>query len=176
MHRTPTRPCRLPRPAMPRFQASTGFGAIVAALPFSFLFLFGGNYANAFAGEIKNVRKSLPIALFLSLILGLGYWIVTSTLTVNTIGFNCATTVGYGWISGGSVPGTTSYPVPYQPTQPVFRAVSAYPNQLLITLIFITYFIGSLRPPFAYLWIPSKYPFSWSFDRVIPSKFADVSA
>src|SRR3989454_190013 len=99
---------------------ATGIGAIVAALPFAFLFLFGGNYANAFAGEIKNVRKSLPIALFLSLILGLGYWIVTSTLTVNTIGFNWATTVGYGWIAGGSVPGTPSYPLPYQPTQPVF--------------------------------------------------------
>ncbi len=155
---------------------ATGFGAIVAALPFAFLFLFGGNYANAFAGEIKNVRKSLPIALFLSLILGLGYWILTSTLTVNTIGFNWATTVGYGWISGGSVPGTASYPLPYQPTQPLFLAVSAYPNQLLITLMFITYFIGSLGPLFAYFWIPSKYLFAWSFDRVIPSKFADVSS
>src|SRR5207244_12777143 len=104
---------------------ATWFGAIVAALPFAFLFLFGGNYANAFAGEIKNVRKSLPIALFLSLILGLGYWIVTSTLTVNTIGFNWATTVGYGWIAGGSVPGNTSYSLTYQPTQPLSLRVSA---------------------------------------------------
>ena len=154
---------------------AAGFGAIVAALPFAFLFLFGGNYANAFAGEIKNVKKSLPIALFLSLILGLGYWIVTSTLTVNTVGYDWVTRVGYGWISGGSVPGTASYPLPYQPTQPLFLAVSAYPNNLLITVMFITYFIGSLGPVFAYFWIPTKYLFAWSFDRVIPSKFADVS-
>jgi amino acid transporter len=155
---------------------SAGFGAIVTALPFAFLFLFGGNYANAFAGEIKNVKKSLPIALFLSLLFGLIYWIVTSQLTVNTVGYNWVTQVGYGWISGGSVPGTASYPLPFQPTQPLFLAVSAYPNNLLISIMFFTYFIGSLGPVFAYFWIPSKYLFAWSFDRVIPSKFADVSA
>ena len=154
---------------------SPGFGAIVAALPFAFLFLFGGNYTNAFAGEIKNVRKSLPIALFLSLILGLGYWITTSTLTTNTIGFNWATIVGYGWIQGGSVPSTPSYPLPFQPTQPLFLAIAAYPNNFLVTIMVITYIIGSLGPVFAYFWIPSKYLFAWSFDRVIPSKFADVS-
>jgi amino acid transporter len=142
----------------------------------AFLFLFGGNYANAFAGEIKNIRKSLPIALFLSLVLGLGYWILTSTLTVNTVGFNWITTVGHGWASGGSSTGVPSYPLPYQPTQPLFLAVAAYPNTLLIDLMFFTYIIGSLGPVFAYFWIPSKYLFAWSFDRVIPSKFADVSS
>jgi basic amino acid/polyamine antiporter, APA family len=155
---------------------ATGFGATLAALPFAFLFLFGGNYANAFAGEIKNVKRSLPIALFLSLILGLGYWITTSSLTVHTIGFNWATEIGYGWIKGGSVPGTASYPLPFQPTQPLFLAVAAYPNNTLVTIMAITYLIGSLGPVFAYFWIPTKYLFAWSFDRVIPSKFADVSA
>jgi amino acid transporter len=42
--------------------------------------------------------------------------------------------------------------------------------------MFVTYFIGSLGPVFAYFWIPTKYLFAWSFDRVIPSKFADVSS
>jgi amino acid transporter len=158
------------------FTYATGFGAIVAALPLAFLFLFGGNYANAFAGEIKNIKKSLPIALFLSLFLGVGYWSLTSTLTANTVGFNWITTVGHGWTTGGSSTGVPSYPLPYQPTQPLFLAVSAYPNTLLIDVMFITYIIGSLGPVFAYFWIPSKYLFAWSFDRVIPSKFADVSS
>jgi basic amino acid/polyamine antiporter, APA family len=152
-----------------------GFAGVVAALPFAFLFLFGGNYTNAFAGEIKNVKRSLPIALFLSLILGLGYWITTSDLTTHTIGFSWATQVGYGWIQGGSVPSTASYPLPFQPTQPLFLAVAAYGNTPLITLMAITYIIGSLGPVFAYFWIPSKYLFAWAFDRVIPTKFADVS-
>jgi amino acid transporter len=158
------------------FSYAAGFGGLVAALPLAFLFLFGGNYANAFAGEIKNVKKSLPIALFLSLVLGLSYWILTSTLTLNTVGYSWITTVGHGWASGGSGTGTSSYPLPYQPTQPLFLAVAAYPNTLLINIMFITYIIGSLGPVFAYFWIPSKYLFAWSFDRVIPSKFADVSS
>lgn len=158
------------------FTPAVGFAGIIAALPLAFLFLFGGNYANAFAGEIRNVKRSLPIALFVSLILGLGYWILTSTLTVNTLGFNWITAVGHGWANGGSSTGVPSYPLPYQPTQPMFLAVAAYPNTLLIDLMFITYLIGSLGPVFAYFWIPTKYLFAWSFDRVIPSKFADVSA
>ncbi len=159
--------------AFPGF--SNGFGAILVALPFAFLFLFGGNYANAFAGEIKNVKRSLPIALYLSLFFGVIYWAITSQLTVNTIGFNWVTQVGYGWLTGGSVPSTPSFPLPFQPTQPLFLAVSAYPNSALITVMFITYFIGSLAPLFAYFWIATKYLFAWSFDRVIPSKFAEVS-
>lgn len=155
---------------------NTGTAAIITALPFAFLFLFGGNYVNAFAGEIKNVRKTVPIALFLSLFLGLGYWSLTSTLTAATVGKDWLTQIGYAWISGGSVPSTAGYPLPYQPTQPLFLAVAAYPNNTLITLMFITYFIGSLGPVFAYFWIPSKYLFAFSFDRVIPSKFADVSS
>jgi amino acid transporter len=66
--------------------------------------------------------------------------------------------------------------LPYQPTQPLFLAVAAYPNTLLIDLMFFTYIIGTLGPVFAYFWIPSKYLFAWSFDRVVPSKFADVSS
>jgi amino acid transporter len=158
------------------FAFATGFGGIIAALPLAFLFLFGGNYTNAFAGEIKNIRKSLPIALFVSLLLGLGYWILTSTLTVNTVGFNWITTIGHGWTTGGSSPSTSTYPLPYQPTQPLFLAVAAYPNTFLIDLMFFTYIIGSLGPVFAYFWIPTKYLFAWSFDRVIPSRFADVSS
>jgi len=155
---------------------STGFTSILTALPFAFLFLFGGNYANAFAGEMKNIRRSLPIALFLSLILGIIYWTVTSQLSVDTLGFKWITEVGYGWISGGSVPSTSSFPLPFQPTQPLFLAVAAYPNSALITVMFFVYIIGSLGPVFAYFWIVTKYLFAWSFDRVIPSAFASVSS
>jgi APA family basic amino acid/polyamine antiporter len=42
--------------------------------------------------------------------------------------------------------------------------------------MFFVYIIGSLGPVFAYFWIVTKYLFAWSFDRVIPSAFASVSA
>ena len=152
---------------------STGIGAIAGALPLAFLFLFGGNYANGFAGEIKNVKRAIPIALFLSLIFGIIYWSITSTLTLNTVGTTWMTIVGRAWdVNGVS---SAAYPLPYAPSQPLLLAVAAYPNNALITLMFATYIVGSIGALFTYFWIPSKYLFAWSFDRVLPTKFADVS-
>jgi amino acid transporter len=153
---------------------STGFGAIAAALPLAFLFLYGGNYANGFAGEIKNVKKSIPIALFLSLILGIVYWSITSTLTLNTVGSTWMTIIGRAWDFGGV--NSAAYPLSYAPSQPLLLAVAAYPNNALISVMFATYILGSIGALFTYFWIPSKYFFAWSFDRVLPTKFADVSS
>ena len=152
---------------------ATGLGAITAALPLGFLFLFGGNYANGFAGEIKNVKRAIPIALFLSLIFGVIYWSITSTLTLNTVGASWMAIVGHAWDNNGV--GSAAYPLAYAPSQPLLLAVAAYPNNTLITLMFGTYILGSIGALFTYFWVPSKYFFAWSFDRVLPTKFADVS-
>src|SRR5579862_702615 len=148
-----------------------GVTGAVAALPLSSLFLFGGNYINGFAGEIKNVKKSIPIALFLSLVGGLVYWIITAQLTVNAVGTGWMTAVGNHWDNVGA----PAYGLPFNPTQPLMLAVIAYPNTSLISVMFFTYLAGSIAPLFIYFWIPTRYFFSWSFDRAIPSKFADIS-
>jgi amino acid transporter len=152
---------------------ATGLGAISTALPLAFLFLFGGNYVNGFAGEVKNVRKAIPIALFLSLILGVIYWSITSSLTLGTVGSSWMTIIGRAWDNNGV--GSAAYPLAYAPSQPLLLAVAAYPNNALITVMFGTYILGSIGALFAYFWIPSKYFFAWSFDRILPTKFADVS-
>src|SRR5208282_614557 len=152
------------------YTPATGFGSIIAALPLASLFLFGGNYANAFVGEVKNVRRSIPIALFLSLFLGVVWWAITSTLTLNAVGANWMASVGWMW--DNALP---AYALPYPPSQPLMLAVAAYPNNALIYVMMFTYIVGSLAPLFAYFWIPSKYFFAWAFDRVIPSKFANIN-
>ncbi len=150
--------------------APPGFASIVTALPLASLFLFGGNYANAFVGEIKNVRKSIPIALFLSLIFGVIWWSITATLTLNAVGANWMAAVGYAFDNG-----LHNYALPFPPSQPLMLAVAAYPNTGLIYLMMATFLLGSLGAVFCYFWIPTKYLFAWAFDRVIPSKFADVN-
>ena len=150
--------------------ANGSIGAAVAALPLASLFLFGGNYISGFSGEIKNVKRSIPLALFLSLILGIAYWGISSTLTLNAIGLNWITAVGWHWDTS---PGT--YGLPYAPTQPLMLAVIAYKNPTLVYAMFFTYLVGSLAPLFAYFWIPTRYFFSFSFDRAIPSRFSDIS-
>jgi len=152
---------------------ASGFGAIITALPLASLFLLGGNYVNAFSGEIKGIRKSIPIALFLSLVFGIIYWSVTATLTLNVVSAQWITAVGRAWdVYGVS---TQAYPLPLPPSQPLILAIAAYPNRALIYFMFFAYLYGSLCAAFTYFWISSKYFFAWSFDRLLPSSFARVS-
>jgi amino acid transporter len=83
------------------------------------------------------------------------------------------TIVGHAW--DGSGVSSTAYPLAFAPSQPLLLAVAAYPNNALITAMFVLYILGSVGALFTYFWIPSKYFFAWSFDRVLPSKFADIS-
>lgn len=145
----------------------TGTSGIVVALPLAALFLFGSNNVNAFAGEMKNIKRTVPIAIFVSLFLGIVYWAVTSDLTLGTVGALWMSQVGHAFETAPST-------LPLVPSQPLFLAVAAYPNTALISLMFITYLVGSLAPIFTFFWIQSKYIFAWSFDRVIPTKFSDV--
>lgn len=146
--------------------------ASLASAPFAALFLLGGNFANVVAGEVKNVKRAIPIALLLSLILGIVIWSVTAMLTLNNMGENWMYAVGYLW---DNAPSAYSNVMPLAPTYPMMVSLIAYPNQFMVFLVLFTMLAGSLTAPFVYFWIPSRYFFAWSFDRIIPTKMADVS-
>ena len=148
-----------------------GMAAVMGALPLASLFLLGGNYGgNVIAGEVKDVRKTVPIALLLSLALGIIYWSISGFLTLNAVGENWFYALSYSWEVAPA-----SYALPFPPSQPLLLSIIAYPNAILLALIFLTYFFGSIQILFVYFWVPSRYFFAWSFDRIIPTKFADVS-
>ncbi|MGA2461000.1 MAG: APC family permease [Candidatus Bathyarchaeia archaeon] len=150
-----------------------GLVAVMGALPLASLFLFGGNFGgNVIAGEIKDVRKTVPLALFLSLILGIVYWSVSGFLTLNAVGENWFYSIAYLWDNNPAAYGAL---LPFPPSQPLLLSVIAYPSAALLALIFLTYFFGSVQILFVYFWVPSRYFFAWSFDRIIPTRFADVS-
>ncbi len=147
-------------------------GASVVALPFAALFLLGGNFTNAVAGEIKNAKRALPIALLLSLVLGIIFWSVTSSLSLNAFGSNWIYQVGYLWDNHAA---NYSAAMPIAPTFPLMVSLAAYPNQFLVFLVLFTIMAGSLAAPFVYFWIPARYFFAWSFDRIIPTRMAAVN-
>jgi amino acid transporter len=123
------------------------------------------------AGEIKGVKKALPVALILSLVFGIAYWSITSWLTLKATGEDWMYAVGYLWDNNATA---YSSAMPYPPTQPLLLALISYPNQALTALAIITYLVGSAVAPFVYFWIPTRYFFAWSFDRLIPTRFANV--
>ena len=147
-------------------------GASIVALPFAALFLLGGNFTNAVAGEIKNAKRALPVALLLSLVLGIIFWTVTASLTLNAVGHNWMYQVGFLW-DNNQANYTAAMPIP--PSFPLMVGLAAYPNQFLVALSLFTIMAGSLAAPFVYFWIPARYFFAWSFDRIIPTKMAAVN-
>ena len=150
-----------------------GLVAVLGALPLASLFLFGGNYGgNVIAGEVKDVRKTVPLALFLSLFLGIFYWSVTGYLTVNAVGPNWFYSISWLWENNPTAYGNL---LAFPPSEPLLLSIIAYPSTVLLALIFLTYFFGSVQILFVYFWVPSRYFFAWSFDRLIPTKFADVN-
>jgi len=148
-----------------------GWSALVVALPIASLFLLGGNYGgNIILGEVKNVKKAVPLALFLSLFFGIIFWSVSGWLTLNAVGSKWLYGISYTW---GVQP--NSYTLPFPPSQPLLLGLIAYPNAALLVVMFVTYLLGGVQGLFAYFWVPSRYLFAWAFDRVIPTKFADVN-
>jgi len=148
-----------------------GMTAVFAALPIASLFLLGGNFGgNVIAGEVKNVRRAVPLALFLSLLFGIIFWTVSGYLTLNAVGANWLYAVSYSWEVQ-----TAAYTLPFPPSQPLFLAIIAFPQTLLLLIVLLMYLIGGIQGLFVYFWVPTRYIFAWSFDRVIPTRFADVN-
>lgn len=147
-----------------------GLSAIFGALPLAALFYMGSQYgANVILGEVKGVRKTVPIALFLSVLVGWIFWSVGGYLTLKAVGANWFYAVAYSWMVQPS-----SYLLPFPPAETLLLSVIAYPNSLLIGLVFFTWLFGSVQALFVYFWAPTRYFFAWAFDRIIPTRFADV--
>jgi amino acid transporter len=148
------------------------FSATLVAVPLAVLFLLGGNFVNAVSGEVKNAKRTVPMALFLSLVLGIIFWWISSTLTLNATDPKWMSAIGYLYDNNATAYNSA---VSYPPSMPMFLSILAYPNQLILFLIAAAYVLGSLPTLFFYFWIPSRYFFAWSFDRILPSKISDVN-
>lgn len=146
--------------------------ATLISIPIAVLFLLGGNYINAVSGEIKNTKRTIPMALLLSLFLGIVFWGISSTITLNATGTNWMSAVGYLFDNN---PAALSKAIPFQPSMPLLLSIIAYPNQASILVIAMAFIIGSFPTLFFYYWIPSRYIFAWSFDRIVPSRLSLIN-
>ncbi|MDG6906760.1 MAG: APC family permease [Nitrososphaerota archaeon] len=159
--------------AVSKYSASFGitFAATLVGVVYTMLSYIG--YANSayFAGELRgDPRKSQGLAIFVAPIIfsvliyllyyevervfGHDFLVAASTLAVN----------GDPLWSVSVVP-SPAYLISFISSNPYFTA--AVPLALILT------FIGFAM---VYFLIPVRNIFAWSFDRIIPMKFADVSS
>jgi amino acid transporter len=142
--------------------------ATAAALPFVWFAYTWYNLPTTWSGEMKNAKKSMPIAILVSIAAIAVYYIVFSILVTNAFGqpfldnWSSLAASGAAPVSGvgGFVP---------------FFALLVYGNTPLYMIMFLA------------LWLPiffefppliisqTRYLFAWAFDRILPDRIASVN-
>jgi amino acid transporter len=144
--------------------------ATLASATFSILLMAGTTAGvGTITGEIRNVNRSIPIAILISNLFAFVTWCLTDLGIINATGYNWIMAMSWMWDNGAK------YPLPWPPSMPLMAGILTYPNMVLTAVVLGTYLLGSIALLWAYIMAFSRYFFAWAFDRVIPTKFADVS-
>jgi APA family basic amino acid/polyamine antiporter len=149
--------------------ADNSISATLSALPLVSLFYFGYYYQTIVAGEIKDVKKSIPLSIFAVFGATFVWWAVSATLNLQAFGSQWFYALSYLWEQAPS-----AYTLP-TPTMNLMLSVIAYPNTVLMTLISITFIVTSIPMVYVVFLLSTRYFFAWGFDRVIPTKLAEVN-
>ena len=157
--------------------ANQGFKSVVdnswemtiASLPLVSLFYFGYYYQTIVAGEIKEIRKSIPLSIFGVFAATYVWWAVSSILNLQAVGPQWFYALSRLWELAPA-----AYPLP-TPTINLMLSVIAYPNIPLTALIAITFIVTSIPMCFVQFFLSTRYFFAWGFDRIIPTRFAEVN-
>ncbi|HYB07633.1 MAG TPA: APC family permease [Nitrososphaerales archaeon] len=144
------------------------FAATAAALPFAWFAYTWYNLSLGWTGEMKNVKRSLPITIIVALVAIAIYYILFSVLVVNAFGQSFLN----NWSS-----------LAYSGTTPVAGVGNFVPFFIFVAdkapWLYVAAFLA--------LWIPTvfefpaviisqtRYLFAWAFDRILPDRFASVS-
>jgi amino acid transporter len=151
--------------------APVTLGATLASVTFTFMLMSGAAQgAGTISGEIRNVNRSIPLALLFSNLIAFIIWAISYLAEVTATGYNWLVALSWMWDTG------SKFPLPWAPSMPLMLGVLTYPNQMLTFVALGTFILANIA--FAYILIVtiSRYFFAWAFDRLIPTKFADVSS
>jgi len=145
--------------------APVSWGATLLSIPLSVVVYNGFNYASAAAGEIRNVKRSIPLAIFGSLLFSLIFTIIGTQLTVNVL--------GYDFIQASFALGS-SWPLPAPPWAPLFLTM-LNSNIGVVFLIQLAWLVSFFWNTAGFLLVATRYVFAFSFDGVLPVRFADIA-
>lgn len=147
----------------------SGFGATLLALPIAWYSFTWYTLPANWTGEMKQVKKSLPIAILYALVLILVFYVAFYFTTFHAFGQQFITAWAYNYANGFNLP--LSYVGTYTP----FFVSLIYQNPIIPILGVLVFWL-----PDVFFFVPtmigaSRYLFSWSFDRAVPGVFSKVS-
>ena len=142
--------------------------ATAAALPFAWFSYTWYNLSLGWTGELKNVKRSLPITIIVALIAIAAYYMIFSGLMVRAFGQSFLNNWSSLAASGNSpIPGVGNF-VPFF----IFIADKA---PWIYVAAFLALWIPTVFEFPAVIISQTRYLFAWAFDRILPDRFASVS-
>lgn len=142
--------------------------ATAAALPIVWFYFVWYNLPTTWSGEMKNVRRSMPIAILVSLTAIAVFYILMAILFTHAFGQSFLE----NW---GSLAANGNEPVSGVGGFIPFFALLVYKSPLLFAVMFVALWFPIFFefPPL--LISQTRYLFAWAFDRILPDRVASVS-
>jgi amino acid transporter len=146
----------------------TGFtlGATFMAILFPMTYVLGFGSTNV-GGELKDYKKSLTYSLLVTLFGMTAFYLLLVLVTNNAFGQDFLN--AYGWLYWYGPPALKAYP----PALIFFMNFGVDQTLLLLSALGMLIWAYMMVPAATIVW--SRYVFAWSFDRVTPMRFGDVS-
>lgn len=150
------------------FWSEVTVSGIFLGMVYSFLNTVGFNFSVYYAGEVKDVRRTQfisivgAIALFCFIM-----WAIYSTIYY---GFGREFWHALSYIFNT---GSASYTLPY-PAFPQFLIIYFTTNPVVITLVGLSFALSAVVVQIVNPFIVTRSIFAWSFDRVVPTKLAEL--
>ncbi len=139
---------------------------INAGASFILLNLLGNTYTTNIAGEIKNVGKAQPLALFGSVGFFLVWWLILADVLWINPGANFQNAISLLFDAGTSP--LAMAPWPHQ------EVIYMTTNAFLVNLANVSFIIGIFTCATGLSLGPIRNLFAWSFDRLLPETFSNV--
>jgi amino acid transporter len=121
------------------------------------------------SGEMRQVKKSLPIGIIGSLVMILIYYLVFYNVSFYAFGEKFLTAWSYNYANGFSLP--FSYIGTYTP----FFVSLVYPNPVIPLLALLVFWLPDVLFFIPTMVAATRYLFAWSFDRMAPEIFTVVN-
>ncbi len=137
------------------------------------IFLMAGatQGAGTISGEISNVNRSIPLALGLANVFAFFIWATSAMAELHATGQTWIVALSWLWDNQPS-----KFPLTLPPSMPLMLGIATYPNQFLTFAALSTFCVANIAFVYVLLMCCSRYFFAWAFDRVMPTKLADVNA
>jgi basic amino acid/polyamine antiporter, APA family len=145
----------------------SGFNAqstVLAAIPWGFLTFTGFNYGAYLSGETKSVKSNMTRAMFLSAGISAVLLLVMSLLAYHDFGQSFLNAASYDVSTGASLPAI-----------PTVSLMLSLVSPVTAVLIGISFILVAQLNVMGDILAMSRMFFAASFDRMLPTKFADVS-